>query len=94
MKQHISSVSFFLGFGRIIRGAMFEGIDAVTQSLENQMRMEFESLIRDVRGCILSKGEPSESQRFPGTAQAVGKTLEELDELVDHSCRTISRLRG
>jgi hypothetical protein len=93
MKQHISSVNFFPGLGRIIRKAMFEATDAVMQSLEARMRMEFESIVRDVRGCILSKGEPSEPQRFPGTAQAVGKKVEELDDLVERSCRTINRLR-
>ena len=94
MKQHISNVNFFIGFGRIIREAMFEGIDAVTQSLENQMVMEFQSIIRDVRGCIVPQGEQSESQRFPGTAQAVEQRLKELHELVDHGCRTINTLRG
>jgi hypothetical protein len=94
MKQHISSVNFVSGYGKIIREAMFEGIHAVTQSLERKMVIEFQSIIRDVQGCVLSKGEQSESQRFPGTAQAVEQRLGELRELVDQACRTIGTLRG
>jgi hypothetical protein len=58
------------------------------------MNMVFEPLIRDIRGSVLPKGEPSESQRFPGTVQAVERMLEEMNDLVDQSRRIISRLQG
>ena len=58
------------------------------------MSMEFRPLIRDIQSSVLPKGELSESQRFPGTVQAMERMLKDINDLVDQSHRTINRLQG
>jgi hypothetical protein len=76
------SAALFRELRTTIKNAQFGAIKTTVEGIEQDMKVEFDNILRDLRSAAVEEGEVSESQRFPETAAAIDLGLDRMDGLI------------
>jgi len=93
MRQRLSSRTLFPELAKNIKTDHWKVIKEIVEKVEEGMRVEFDSLLRDLRTISRVEGEVTEAQRYPEVVDIIQKALSELDGLLSRSTDVIDGIR-